>query len=108
MEMNAPEKCDLNHFGYGLRAFEAWKISPFLSASISLSMTLFLSPLNVIQYILCYETYSTMEDDLYFFYIRKEDKAIKKKKKIIPASSGVGSCFLGNVSDCNDFSSCVL
>lgn len=35
MEMNALEKCDLNHFGYGLRALEAWKISPSPPVSIS-------------------------------------------------------------------------
>lgn len=43
MEMNAQAKCDLNHFGYGLRPLEAWEIVFFSLPQLSL----FLSPLNV-------------------------------------------------------------
>lgn len=83
----------------------------FLPASVPPSASLFLSPPNVTCYISCCEIYhSTITDDgrdFHFLYIRKEELKLKKKK-IIPANSGVGSCFLGNVSDWNDFSSCVL
>lgn len=47
MEMNAQAKCDLNHFGYGLRPLEAWEIVFFLRASFLSHLSLFLSPLNV-------------------------------------------------------------
>jgi len=57
-------------------------------------------------------TYRKIDPDehyLYFFYFTKAELKLNKKEKTITvASNGVGSRFLGNVSDFNDFSSSVL
>lgn len=52
MEMNAQEKCDLNHFGYGLHALEAWRISPFIPVSVSLYISLPVSSKYMIYFML--------------------------------------------------------
>lgn len=91
MEMNAQEKCDVNHFGYCLRALEAWKI--LFSPSV-VSLRIF-PPVSsrcyrpYISYILCCETYSTINNngrDFYFFHIRKEESKLKKNHPSQPWS----------------------
>lgn len=93
-EMNALEKCDLNHFGYGLHAFETWKISHFLPVSVSDTMSLFLSPLNIIYFML----WSIQHNrrwwtwSLFLLYKKRKDKA-KKKKKNHPSQHWSGKLF---------------
>lgn len=84
MEMDAQEKCDLNHSGYGLPALEAWKIALSLPLSLSfsfyLSLSTSLSSLRHTVYFMLWDTLQRNKNwwtQFPFFYTSKEELSQK-------------------------------
>lgn len=106
-------ECDLNHLGYGLRAVDAWRISFLPRRSLPVFSKCNMMYFNAVRLTarLKKQNIDIYENDFLLFCRRKRNKAdIKKTQKLKkdPSSRRAGSCFLGNMSGCNDSSSCVL